>query len=359
MLKHIKKIDDCKITAIKDETMYYCSENKLYINKLDNEETKIVELGDIPWKMWFADDKIWLTNNRLEQINKNDCEFIANKLNLMFEKIRIVEIFENNFLRYSVKNETIVSGLYDIKNEQVIFESTIFFGNLYFNGYLIQSIPKLRCLDIKTKEIFFELAPLDLNENFEKVIKIITINESFILCAMSDYSIVKIDVKTKEYKSWKMFDKDYLSHKTLNTNVRIPIYINKFNSKSAKTSTYIAEKQKIIGFEYGVYWEIDLKNDEISFKSLSDVFDRYEVSGCWSGIEVKNEFVYFFSDQAFHHNMDHKFVEFNLNTFEITDSWQLPKGKYRSGFDIWGPTFLNSNTLGAKDQNGDYHIFKT
>jgi len=358
MLKHIKKIEECKILIIKDETMYYCSKNMLYITKFDNDETIIVELDDIPWKMWFGNGKIWVVNDRLQQIYKSDCDLIANRVNIKLNNLKITEIFESNLLRYYSKEKFALMGLYDIKNEEIIFESTTFFGNHYKNGFLIQIGPRLRCLDIKTKEMFFELNPLDLDENFEKVIKIITINENFILCALSDCSIVKIDVKTKEYNSWKMFDKDYLSHKTLNTNVRIPIYVNKFDSKSVETSTYIAEKQKIIGFKYGVYWEIDLNNDEISVKSLYDVFDRHEVSGCWSGIEVKNEFVYFFSDQGFHHNMDHKFVEFNLNTFEITDSWQLPKGKFRSGFDIWGPTFLNSNTIGAKDQNGDYHIFK-
>lgn len=356
MISEIKKIEDCKILLIKDEMIYYCVKNMLYINKLDNDEIKIVKLDDIPWKMWFANGKIWLVNDRLQQICKSDCDLIANKINIKLNNLNITEIFECNLLRYYSKDQFALMGLYDIKNEEIIFESTSFFGNLYTNGFLIQTGPRLRCLDIIKKDIVFD--SIDLDENFKKVGRIITMDQNSILCTMSDSSIVKINTKTMEYKSWKKFDKDYLSLKTLNTEVRIPYLVNQFDNYSRRTATYIEEKHKVIGFEYGVYWEIDLTNDQISVKSLYDIFDRQEISGCWSGLAVKNEYVYFFSDQAYHQNMDHKLVEFNIDKFEIIDSWQLPKGKYRSGFDIWGPTFLNSNILGAKDQNGAYHIFK-
>ena len=67
-------------------------------------------------------------------------------------------------------------------------------------------------------------------------------------------------------------------------------------ARSAKLSF---DKSKLLGFEYDVYWGIDLNSFSLNSFPLQEYFQKHGVTSCWSNAGLKDNLVFFFSDQEY------------------------------------------------------------
>ena len=351
-MKKIEEIKQCGGIIKEGNSTYYFSNNILYIRDVNG--NREYELNDKPWEIWFAENELWLTNNNGQQITCEKCKIVADLLDLQLEYNRIYDIYKGRYLRFYNRGKNPTNGLYDLKTKEILYQSDLFFGDFMIDNYIFQKGESLKCMDIELKKLIIDINLKELGLEGKILIKFIGIYNESLICFTFDYHLLQINLKTLDYKIWNEFEID--ESNILNSKEKSQIQTKKFYTNLS--ATLIPAQKKVIGFQYEYLWELNLETGKISSLSLKEVFKNNNISGCWSGIAFKGDKVFFISDQSLQPNLNHKLIEFNINSHEVIDSWQLPKERLRRGFDIYGPKIIDNNLLIAKEQNWTFHIFE-
>ena len=255
-----------------------------------------------------------------------------------------------------IKNPERKKGVYDLGQKKILFLLSNFSPSLILGNSVYQKGLKIIQYNYVSgiENTVFEANKISSEHSFEKILGE---RGDALFTIMSDGTLCKINMKSKDYKIWKLFDERFLSHKLRNTENLEPWYMTELGAYSLNSATYLQDKNLIVGFEYGVYWELDLETEKLNAQSMFEEFDNNNVCGCWSSVIVRGDIMYFFSDQAFDENQNHKLVGFNLKTKKIISQWGLPQKGLRRGFEITGPKLLGLNLIAAIEQDTTCHLF--
>jgi hypothetical protein len=360
MLKKIIEIPDCKVLVRIKDKLIYSKDKTLYECFINGDVNKEYNATDKISRLFTINDSIITTNSR-GQILKIEGYPSVNTLGIHESKdLRISSVIQERYVRYYTRGEHAISGFYDIVNKETVIESNEFFGRELWGEYLFGLGSVLKGIELKSGDLIIEIAANLISKTAERFDRIICVRDNRVYIVMSDGCICSIDLSTKRFIKWDSLGGKYLSYRTIHTAKPIDIYLSRFGTFSTRSTTYLSQNNKIVGFEYGVYWEIDLKDNSLSVESMFDEFASNDISGCWSPIIADDNILYFISDQSFHENQNHKLVGFDITLKKVITQWTLPTTAMpRRGFAITGPVKLGKGLIAAFEQNSACHVFST
>jgi len=356
MLSKVFEIPNSKNIIKIESSLFYGTDHDLVELDLNGNLIGKFQTKEQVYKLLKIGESILVINDIDQIIDVPDCKRCINILINSEKDVRISSVTENRYIQYYTTGDKSISGFFDIKTQSSIFESDIYFGTNLYGDYIIDTGKFLKVLEISSGQIILEIDTKNIY-GVERFDKILGVRENKVIAMMSDGSLFVVDMISKKYNVWKAFDNEYLSHKTLETETPKSRLKSEMGIFSGRSAILLKNFNKVIGFEYGVFWELNLDTNNLQAESLYEEFNSKNVSGCWSASVVDGDNLYFFSDQSFSENQNHKIVEFNLKSKEIVSQWSLPQTKARSGFAISGPILMGQNFIAAISQNSVCHMF--
>lgn len=357
MLRKVIELPECKDLVEIEGQIIYCKDRTLSKYSIKDEEVQEYSASDKISKLYKVNASLIATNSRGQIIEIEGYES-TNSLSIHpLQDIRISSVVQERYLRYYTRGENSISGFYDFVNQNSVFESDDFFGREFYGEYIFEIGANLKGLQVSSGDIFFEIAANAVSANAERFDRILCVRDNRLIAIMSDGCICDINLSDKSFTKWESFDNEFLSHKTLSTEVPEEIYKSRFGTFSKRSAVYIGDQNKVVGFEYGVYWEIDLEAKSLNVTSMFDEFNSNDISGCWSNVIVAGSIIYFVSDQAYQENQNHKLVGFDISSRKVVTQWSLPMASQRRGFAITGPIKLGDDIIGAIEQDSTCHLF--
>jgi len=342
MFKEIFKIESCKSAIINKETCYFLQEDKLYSVVLG--QTKIEEIGEVPDcnRLLESNSQIYI----LDDLNRIVLEIDKNK-NISkgsdsLKNIR-VSLASKDYLVVYVKKPERKRGVYNTLKNEVSFMREDFAASYLSEGYAINYDSDIVLYSLETGEVLKKLNTSKFISDKEKIDRVLGFFKDYILIVLSSGRIIAINFLTSEVSH--IWSELVLDNKQA-------ISLGSFSARSAKLSF---NKSKLLGFEYDVYWEIDLNSFSLNSFRLQDYFHNQGVTGCWSNIGLKDNLVFFFSDQEYKENF--KLVCFDHIQKKVISTWSVKTNNNLVGFDINGPEIFG-NYLLLKEQNQTVYILE-
>lgn len=352
----IREIENCQTVCSVGKEVYYIKGTDLNVAENIKVSTgkKVHSLNSDNFKLVCGGSRIII----IDDLNRVCGEFRDGELNEVSSSLAEFRISKavGDLLFVYIKKLERKRGVYDLFDDKLLFLESNFSpsfvsGNFAYGvGSAITQfdIEKLNCVDV------YGTSEISLKATFERILNV---HDDKAVVIMSDGCIGEFDLSDKSFIKWESFDTEVLSHKTLSTEVPQEIYKSRFGTFSKRSAVYVGDQNKVVGFEYGIYWEIDLESKLLNVTSMFDEFNSNDISGCWSNVIVEGSVIYFVSDQAYQENQNHKLVGFDISLQKVVAQWSLPMASQRRGFAITGPIKLEDDIIGAIEQDSTCHLF--
>ncbi|MDF1546661.1 MAG: hypothetical protein P1P88_02490 [Bacteroidales bacterium] len=346
MLKEIFEIENCKSAIIKNEICYFLKENKLYSVVVGR--NKIEEIVETPCceRLLTSNNQIYVLDDLNQIILEIDKNGNISNVRDSLKSIR-VNLAAKDCLVIYVKKPERKRGLYNTLKNEISFLSEDFAASYVFEDYAINCDSDIVLYSPKTGKTLKKINTSEFLGDNEKIEKVLGFFKDYILIVLSSGGLMAINVVNPETRHiWTVLvganKEDVSSEKSLGN----------FSVRSAKLSI---DKSILLGFEYDVYWEVDLNTFSLNSFALQEDFQKYGVTGCWSNTVLKDNLVFFFSDQKYQENF--KLVCFDCIQKKIISTWSVKMNNDLIGFDINGPEIFG-NYLLLKQQNQTVHILE-
>lgn len=357
MLTKIIEFPECKDLIGDKNQAIYCSGRILYNYNINSEVIREYPASDTISKLFKTKASLIATNSRGQIITIEGYDSIDSLGIHSSQDIRVSSVLEGRYVRYYTRGENAISGIFDLKDKIIVFESGQFFGRELHGEYIFELGAKLRGVHVVSGDFIIEIDATSVSPSAKRFERILSVGDNRVIAIMSDGCVCKIHLSDKSFTKWDSFGGEYLSHKTLSTEVPQEIYKSRFGTFSKRSAVYMGDQNKVAGFEYGVYWEIDLETKSLNITSMFDEFNSNNISGCWSNVIIVGRTIYFVSDQAYQENQNHKLVGFDISLRKVVTKWSLPMASQRRGFAITGPIKLGDYIIGAIEQDSTCHLF--
>lgn len=357
MLTKIIEFYECKDLIGRKDQVIYSSDRSLHIYTRNNEVIQEYSASDKISKLFDVNASLIATNSRGQIITIEGYDSIDSLGIHPSQDIRVSSVIAERYVRYYTRGENAISGFYDLINKTVVFESGDFFGRELYGDFIFELGSKLKGINIVSGDYIIEIEATTVSISAERFERILCVRDERIVAIMSDGCICELDLTDKSFIKWDLFDDEFLSHKTLSTEETEEIYKSRFGTFSKRSAIYLSERNKVVGFEYGVYWEIDLNEKLLYVTSKFDEFASNDISGCWSNVIVYEGIIYFISDQSYQKNQNHKIIGFDINLQKVVTQWSLPISSVRRGFSITGPVKVYDDLIAAIEQDSTCHLF--
>lgn len=346
MFKEIFKIESCKSAILNKETCYFLQEDKLYSVVLG--QTKIEEIGEVPGcnRLLESNSQIYLLDDLNRIILEIDKNGNISKVSDSLKNIR-VSLASKDYLAVYVKKPERKRGVYNTLKNEVSFMREDFAASYLSEDFAINYDSDIILYSLETGEVFKKLNASKFISDKEKIERVLGFFEDYILIVLSSGRIMAINFVTSEISHiWSGFlagNKEAVSSDN---------FLGSFSARSAKLSF---DKSKLLGFEYDVYWEIDLNSFSLNSFPLKEYFQKHGVTGCWSNAGLKDNLVFFFSDQEYKENF--KLVCFDHIQKKVISTWSVKTNNDLVGFDIYGPEIFGDYLI-LKEQNQTVYILE-
>ncbi|WP_221405678.1 hypothetical protein [Dysgonomonas massiliensis] len=254
------------------------------------------------------------------------------------------------YIMFYKKTSPRAYGIYNVELDQVLFETHEWLGRDIFGKYIFgeyQNIITSRSL--LSGEILweFDLSTIGDNphdDNYDtdadwKIKKIIGVADNKIWLALNHHTIISIDVITGELIH-RIHDVPGFSSEWLPQAIPLP------------EATVIDEQNnKLVGFMWEFYWEIDPQSGVVFFSDLTDNFKNKEIRNDVQRFVLTDKYIHFASHFA------SKMASLDRATKEIV--WQY---EFQNNDDGLEPRIMNiqgnDNMLGALSSKGTLYMFE-
>lgn len=352
----IREIENCQSVCSIGKEVSYIKGADLYVaeNIKVSSGNKIHNVSSDKWKLVCGGSRIIVVDD-LNRVCGELRDGELSEVSYPLTELRISKAIGDLLFVYVKKPER-KRGVYDLLDDKLLFLESNFSPSFVSGNYAFGVGSVISQFDIKNLNSVdvFEASEVSLKDTFERILNV---HDNRVIVIMSDGCICEFDLRDKSFSKWESFDDEVLSHKTLSTEVPQEIYKSRLGTFSKRSAVYIGDQNKVVGFEYGVYWEIDLDAKSLNVTSMFDEFNSNNISGCWSNVIVDGSIIYFVSDQAYQENQNHKLVGFDISSRKVVTQWSLPMASQRRGFAITGPIKLGDDIIGAIEQDSTCHLF--